>query len=432
MPNTPLRTKVHLCVMMFLQFAINGVWSIPLVTYLGELHYSGQQIALAYTTFAWGALLSPVFVGMIADRFFASQKILAWLNLLGGPLLLLAALVLATPEGTPRPIQPWLFFWVLLAHCLCYFPTWSLINSIALAHVRDAGREFPLIRLMGTIGWIVVSMISLASSTLKFNIEKTVWPLWIGAGLCVATGVYNFFLPHTPPQAAGKRVTVGEILGLRALGLLRDRNFAVLLLTSLLIMLPAAFYWTFCNDFLNEIGMQAAQFKQSLGQMTEALFIFLLPIFFLRYLSVKSVFLLGLAAWAARYVLLASSTTEDVAIYLALLLHGACFAFIFVLGPMYTDRKAPKELQASAQGLLVLVTWGLGQLGGIYMSGKFFDYYELPKPLEGLTHDWRMYWLWAAGMSAVVAGLFFVLFRDRIDMRPAAAEAPAAPPPGEV
>jgi nucleoside transporter len=391
---------------------------------LEELGYSGQQIGLAYTTFAWGALLSPVFVGMIADRFFASQKILAWLNLLGGPLLLLAALVLATPGGVPRPIRPVLFFWVLLPHCLCYLPTWSLINSIALAHVRDAGREFPLIRLMGTIGWIVVSVISLACSECKFNIEKTVWPLWIGAGLCVATGIYNFFLPHTPPQAAGKRVTVGEILGLPALRLLRDRNFAVLLLTSLLIMLPASFYWTFCNPFLNEIRMQAAQFKQCLGQMTEALFIFLLPIFFLRYLSVKSIFVLGLGAWALRYVLLASSTTEDAAIYLALLLHGICFAFIFVLGPMYTDRKAPKELQASAQGLLVLVTWGVGQLLGIYLSGWFFDYCELPKSPGGLTHDWRTYWFWAAGMSAAITGLFFVLFRDRIDMRPATQETP--------
>jgi nucleoside transporter len=423
MPSTPLRTKIHLCVMMFLQFAINGVWSIPLVTCLEELHFSGEQIAQAYTAFAWGALISPVFVGMIADRFFASQKILAWLNLLGGPLLLLAALVLATPGGVARPIQPGLFFWVLLAHCLCYFPTWSLTNSIALAHVRDAGREFPLIRLMGTIGWIVVSTVSLVSTTYHFNIEKTVWPLWIGAGLCMATGIYNFFLPHTPPQGAGKAVSLGEILGLRAAGLLRDWNFAVLLLTSFLIMLPAAFYWTFCNDFLNEIGMQAAQFKQSLGQMMEALFIFLLPIFFLRYLSVKSVFVLGLAAWAARYALLASSTTENAAIYLALLLHGACFAFLFVLAPMYTDRKVPKELQASAQGLLVLVTWGLGQLAGTYLSGTFFDHCTLAQPLGEIKHDWPTYWMWAAVMSAAVAMLFFVLFRDRIDMRPAPQEA---------
>ena len=215
MPATPLKVKIHLGIMMFLQFAINGVWSIPLVTYLTVLEYSESDTALVYTTFAWGAIAAPLFVGMIADRFFASEKILAVLNLLGGVLLYLSTLVI----GNPR-----MFFWALLAHCLCYFPTWSLTNSIALAHVRDPDREFPIIRLMGTIGWIAVSAISLAASYYQWNIEKTVWPLWIGAGLAIITGIYNFFLPHTPPQAAGKKVSVGEVLGLPALALLRDMH----------------------------------------------------------------------------------------------------------------------------------------------------------------------------------------------------------------
>jgi len=402
--------------MMFLQFAIYGVWSIPLVTYLTSLGYSESDTALVYTTFAWGAIVAPLFVGMIADRFFASEKILAVLNLLGGVLLYLSTVVIASP---------WMFFWALLAHCLCYFPTWSLTNSIALAHVRDPDREFPIIRLMGTIGWIAVSAISLAASYYQWNIEKTVWPLWIGAGLAIITGIYNFFLPHTPPQAAGKKVSVGEVLGLPALALLRDRNFAVLTFASFLIMLPAAFFWTWGNDFFNEIGMESAQFKQSLGQMTEVVFIFLLPVFFTRYLSVKSIFLLGLAAWAARYVLLASSTTEDVAVYAAILLHGACFAFIFVLGPMYVDRKAPKELQASAQGLLTLVTWGLGLLLGTELSGQFLERYKLAEHVGEIGHDWRMFWLWAGLMSAAVAVIFAALFRVKDDAPSQVHAAPA-------
>ncbi|MGA2030952.1 MAG: MFS transporter [Thermoguttaceae bacterium] len=416
MPATPLHVKIRLGTMMFLQFAINGVWSIPLVTCLAELKYSESDTALVYTTFAWGAIGAPLFVGMIADRFFASEKILAVLNLLGGVLLYLATLAI----GNPR-----MFFWALLAHCLCYFPTWSLTNSIALAHARDPDREFPIIRLMGTIGWIAVSAISLAASFYQWNIEKTVWPLWIGAGLAIVAGIYNFFLPHTPPQAAGKKVRLGEVLGLPALALLRDRNFAVLMFTSFLIMLPAAFFWTWGNDFLNEIGMESAQFKQSIGQMAEVLFIFLLPVFFMRYLSFKSIFLLGLAAWAARYALLAFSSKEDAAIYVALLLHGACFAFIFVLGPMYADRKAPKELQASAQGLLTLVTWGLGLLVGTALSGQFLERYKLAERVGEIAHDWRMFWLWAALMSAAVAVVFAALFRGKYDVTSPVQEAPA-------
>ncbi len=296
-----------------------------------------------------------------------------------------------------------------------------MTNSIALAHVRNPDREFPIIRLMGTIGWIAVSAISavtLVASHYQWNIEETVWPLWIGAGLAIVTGIYNFFLPHTPPPAAGKKASLGELLGLPALALLRDRNFAVLTFASLLIMLPASLYWTWANDFLNEIGMQSAQFKQSIGQMTEVLFIFLLPVFFLRYLSVKSIFFLGLAAWAARFALLASSTTENAAVYAALLLHGACFAFIFVLGPMYVDRKAPKELQASAQGLLTLATFGVGSLLGTYLSGPFLEHYKRAEPIGKILHDWGMFWFWAAVMSAALAVVFAALFSSRDDAPP--------------
>ena len=414
MSTAPLRTKALLCGMMFLQFAINGIWTIPLVTYLGELGYTDPQIALAYTTLAWAAIVAPLFVGMIADRFFAAERVMAVLNLCSGVLLYLATVVVVAPDGSPRPI---LFFWVLLAHCICYMPTWALINSIALAHVQDANREFPLIRLMSTLGWISVSGISLVASRFEWNIEKTAWPLWIGAGLCLLTSVYNLFLPHTPPQGAGKKVTIGDVLGLKAVGLLRDRNLAVLMACSFLITIPASFYWTFCDGFLNEIHMTAVQFTMSIGQMSEVIFIFFLP-FFLRHMSVKGLFSVGLLAWAARYVLLAFGNmgASMWMLYLALVLHGMCYAFVFVVGLMYTDSKAPKELQASAQGLLTLVTFGLGQLVGTHLSGVFVDRYAIDGT-AGKLHDWCPIWLWPVPMSAVAAILFFLLFWDKIGLR---------------
>lgn len=413
MPKTPLHVKLHLGTMMFLQYAINGIWSIPLVSYLKAVHYNDPQVALAYTTLPWAAIIAPLFVGMIADRFFAAEKVLAALNVLGGVLLYLATRVVVGPDGSPQPV---VFFWVLLGHCICYMPTWSLTASVALAHVRDADREFPLIRVMGTIGWIAVSAVSLIAAFYDWNIEKTVWPLWIGAGLAIVTGIYNLFLPHTPPQGAGKKVAVAELLGLDAIGLLRNRNLAVLMLCSFLIMIPASFYWTFCDDFLNEIHMQAVQFQMSIGQVSEMLFVFFLP-FFLARLGMKAVVTIGLLAWTCRYLLFAFGNMQGSIwmLYLGLIVHGACFAFVFVTGPMYTDRKAPKRLQASAQGLLTLVTFGLGSLLGTYLSGQFLDHYQLAESLGESMHDWQPIWLWPALMSAVTAVVFFTLFSAKAD-----------------
>ena len=416
MPATPMHVKIRLGIMMFLQFAINGIWSIPLVTYLKAVGYTDPQVALAYTTLAWAAIVAPLFVGMIADRFFAAEKVLAGLNLVGGALLCCATFVVVAPDGTPRPMM---FFWVLLGHCVCYMPTWSLTSSVALAHVRDAGKEFPLIRVMGTIGWIAVSAISLIAAHYAWNIEATVWPLWIGAGLAIVTGIYDLFLPHTPPQGAGKKVTVAEVLGLDAIGLLRDRNLAVLMACSFLIMIPGAVYWTFCDDFLNEIQMTAVQFKMSIGQMSEMIFMFLLP-FFLARLRLKLVLSIGLLAWAGRFLLFAFGNMQESVwmLYLGLILHGACFAFVFVTGPMYTDRRAPKRLQASAQGLLTLITFGLGSLLGTHLSGQLLAHYQDP---ASELHDWRPIWLWSALLSAVTATVFFLLFSDRGDPLPDAA-----------
>ena len=365
MSATPVRTKVHLGAMMFLQYAINSMWVVPLVTCLDKVGYGnieiGQTGAVSrliswvgwigweYTPLAWAAIISPLFVGMIADRFFASEKVMAVLNVLGGIFLFLAALAVVGPDGKP---QPWLLFWLLLMHCLCYMPTWSLTYSITFAHLQDPAREFPIIRTMSVLGWIAASLIS-PIGFYAFGIDKieeTTWPLKIAAALCIFTGIYNLFLPRTPPPAAGKKVTIGELLGLNALGLLKDPNFTVFMAASLLIMIPGCFYWNYYNDFLVDIKMPFPQLVQSLAQASELIVTMCLPIFLLR-MRFKSMVCLGLLAWCARYLCFACGVfpAYQWTNFVALAMHGVAFAFIFTIGAAYVDKKAPKQLQASAR-----------------------------------------------------------------------------------
>jgi nucleoside transporter len=411
----PWNYKVRLGVMMFLQFAIFGMWVNPLVNFLRASGYESGEIALVYSTSGWAAIFTPFFVGLIADRFFASEKILGVLNLLGGALLYLSTLVVVSPAGAK---QPWLLFIVMLAHCVCYMPTWSLTSSIALYHAKDVSREFPPIRVMGTIGWIAVSAISLISLRYELEIEKTVWPLWIGSGLAIVTGLYNFFLPHTPPRPPEKYRHLSDILGGKALRLLKEPNFLLFVACSFLIMLPGRFYWIFGNEYLREVGIPAPQFKQSIGQMSELVFMVVLPLCLRRY-GVKVVLLTGILAWLARYLLFAFADADHRLwmIYLGIALHGICFAFFFVAGQLYVDRKAPKEAQASAQGLIALVTWGIGDVVGSFVAGAVVDMHKLTDEATGaVSHAWHQLWLWPAAMVAAIAVLF-LFFREDAPLR---------------
>ncbi len=437
MSATPVRTKVHLGAMMFLQYAINSMWVVPLVSCLDKRGYgnieSGQTgevsrlvswvggwIGWEYTPLAWAAIISPLFVGMIADRFFASEKVMAALNVLGGIFLFLAAAVVVGADGKP---QPWPLFWLLLAHCLCYMPTWSLTYSITFAHLQDPAKEFPVIRTMSVLGWIAASLISPIGFYVfgVDKIEETVWPLKIAAALCIGTGIYNLFLPHTPPPAAGKKVTIGELLGLNALGLLKDRNFAAFMAASLLIMIPGCFYWTYYNDFLNEIQMPFPQFVQSIAQASELIVTMCLP-FFLFRMKFKSMVCLGLLAWCLRYLCFACGVfpAYQWTNFIALAMHGFAFAFIFTIGAAYVDKKAPKQVQASAQGLFALVTFGVGQLVGTLLGGKMLLDFTRKEGDRVVGHQWIPYWLWPALMSGVILVFFLVAFCERIDLRPEA------------
>jgi nucleoside transporter len=322
--------RVKLSLMMFLQFFVWGAYFVTMGTYLLQgLHFTGTETALAYSTLPWGAIVAPFVIGMIADRFFAAEKLLGVLHLVGAVLLYWVSTV-TTPGA---------FFWVLLLYSLCYNPTLALVNAIAFNQMASPERQFASVRLFGTIGWIVAGLIV---GWLK--VEPTATPLLLATGASAVFGVFAFLLPHTPPKSLGRKVGVRDVLGLDALSLMKDRSFAIFVLGSLLICIPLAFYYNFTNPFLNERGLENAAAKQALGQVSEVLFMLVMPLFF-RRLGVKWMLIVGMAAWAARYLFFAYGNAQELVwmFYLGILLHGVCYDFFFVTGQIYVDKAAPSR-----------------------------------------------------------------------------------------
>jgi len=389
-------TRLKLSVLMFLQYFVWGSWYVTMGTWLGQtLHFSGEQIGLAFGTTALAAMISPFFVGIVADRFFATERILAALHIVGGAVMFWASL--QSTFGT--------FYTILLIYTLCFMPTLALSNSISFHQMKDPGREFPAIRVLGTIGWIVAGLLI---GTLGLEAKAT--PLQLAAAGSVVLGVFCLALPHTPPQRQSA-AKLADILGLDALKLLGERSFAIFVLGSFLICIPLQFYYAFANLFLNELHVTNAAGKMTLGQMSEIFFMLVMPWFF-RRLGVKYMLLVGMAAWTARYVLFAYGNGGDLVwmLYAGILLHGICYDFFFVTGQIYVDRRAPVDLRAAAQGFIAFVTLGVGMFIGSWVSGLVVDAYVSPA-----GHDWRGIWLVPAAGAAVVLLLFAFFFRSTDD-----------------
>ncbi|MES2733661.1 MAG: nucleoside permease [Bacteroidota bacterium] len=396
-------TRVKLSTMMFLEYFVWGSWFVTLGTYLGTtLHFDGPQIGGIYTTVSIAAIVSPFFVGLIADRFFATQKVLGTLHLIGGIMLYVVSQQTSFVS----------FYATLLAYTLCYMPTLALTNAVAFRQMSDPGKEFGLIRVLGTTGWIVVGLLigflKIESSALTFQ---------IAAAASILLGIYSFFLPHTPPQATGP-VSIRDILGLDALALLKDRSFATMFIASMLICIPLAFYYSFANPFLNEVGLENAAGKMTMGQMSELGFMLLLP-FFLTRLGVKRIVLLAMVCWSLRYVLFAFGNNGSMAwmLYLGIILHGICYDFFFVTGQIFVDRKAPAHLRSSAQGMITLATYGIGMLIGSWVAGSVVGQYT---NATTLLHDWKSIWLVPAIAALVILLLFALLFKEKAQTQPVA------------
>jgi nucleoside transporter len=395
--------RLRLSVMMFLEYFVWGAWYVTLGTWLGQaLHFSGKEIGLVAGTTALGAMIAPFFVGLMADEWFATQRLLAALHCIGGALLYFAS----TQIGFGA------MYGVLLIYSLCYMPTMALTNSLSFRQMKDPKQDFGSIRVLGTLGWIVAGLTISAISRSIPGVEGTAIPIRMAAAASVVFGLYSLTLPHTPPLRESKGgFKLSNIFPAEAFALFKDRNFSVFALASFLICIPLQFYYAFTNPFLNEIGVQSAAGKMTMGQMSELLFMVTLPWFFKR-LGVKWTLVLGMLAWVLRYICFGYGNAGELAwmLYIGIILHGICYDFFFVTGQVYVDQKAPVALRAAAQGLITFITYGIGMFLGSYLSGWVVDLYAKTSGAS-VMHDWRSIWMVPAVGSAMVLLIFLAGFR---------------------
>lgn len=398
-------TRVQLSLMMFLEFFIWGGWFVTLGTFLGNnLQASGSQIANVYSTQSWGAIIAPFIIGLIADRYFNAEKILGVLHLAGAGLMYL----MYSSDNVST------FFPFTLGYMILYMPTLALVNSVSFRQMKNPEKEFSPIRAFGTIGWIVAGLLisylfhwdapeNIASGMLKNT--------FLLSGIAAAAlGLLSFTLPATPPARSGnEKVSIGQIIGLDALKLLKDKNFAVFFLASILICIPLAFYYQIANPFLTGIGLKNPTGKMTIGQISEVLFLLALPLFFTRF-GFKKTILVGMLAWVLRYVLFAFGDAGSLSFMLiaGIALHGICYDFFFVSGQLYTNARAGEQYKSAAQGLITLATYGVGMLVGFKVAGWVTDMYTRA---DGV--DYKMIWLIPAGIAAFVLLFFMAAFSDK-------------------
>lgn len=400
--------QAKLSAMMFLEFFIWGAWYTTVAVFMSA---NGMESLThwPFTVNPIAAIAAPFFVGLIADRYFATEKVLGTLHILG------ALFMFLTPMATASPL---VFILLLLAYNLCYMPTLSLTNTLAFHNIEDQEKQFPMIRVFGTVGWIVAGLVisfvlgSFVAENLKP--EQTALPLYLTAGASLLLGLYSFTLPHTPPPAAGEHVSVESIIGVDAFKQLGSKSFYIFLASSLLISIPLAAYYNFTQLFLGATGFENIAATQTIGQMSEVIFMLLMPFFFIR-LGVKWMLAAGMFAWVARYALFALGAPNEVTwmIIAGIALHGICYDFFFVTGQIYVDKKSTPEVRGQAQGLIVLITYGVGMLIGAQIAGAVFN--SFLGDAEALTlSQWYDFWWIPAAFAGLILLFFIFTFNDKV------------------
>jgi nucleoside transporter len=408
--QTQSSVKLHLSIFMFLQYFIWGAWYVSMGPYLAvTLKFDGGQIGLAYGAFAIGAMISPFLVGLIADRYFASEKLLAVLGILGGAGLCMI----------PRCTTFSSFYPMLILYCALYVPTLALGNSLSLHHLTNAKVDFPRVKMLSAVGWIAglfgLGFIASAESPTQF---------YLAGGASIVFGLFSLRLPHTPPMKTGANVSIGEILGLDALALLKKPSFAIFILCMFLICIPLYFYFVNLGVYLTQLKWTNMLEKTSLAQVSDVAFFLLLPIFLSKF-GYKTTIFMGIACWVLRYFALGFSADGGAAqtalIFAAILLHGACYDFLFIAGQLYVDEEANERIRGAAQGLIAFILWGVGAFVGTLLAGQVLAKNALAVPIDGMAHDWKAIWMTPAWGALVVLVIFVIFFRN-----PQKKSAPAA------
>ncbi len=395
--------KLRLSIFMFLQYFIWGAWYASMGAYLATtLEFGGEQIGAAYGAFAIGSMISPFIVGLIADRFFPSEKLLACLGIVGGAVLcLLPGLTVFSS-----------FYPVLILYCALFTPTLALGNSLSLTHLEDAKTGFPRVKLFSAVGWIAggvtLSLMKGETSAMQF---------YLAGAVSIVFGIFSLWLPHTPPKKVGQNIGLGELLGLDALALLKKPSFAIFIVCMFLICIPLYFYFVMLGVYLSELKWEGMTAKMSLAQVSDVICMFMLPVFLKKWGYKKTIFL-GISCWVIRYFLLSASVGNagmgTALIVAAILLHGVCYDFLFIAGQLYVDDESNERIRGAAQGFIAFILWGVGAFVGTLLAGKVMAAHTLATPVNGLAHDWQAIWNIPAWGAVVVVIIFVLAFRDPI------------------
>ena len=418
---------IRLSIMMFLQFFVWGAWYVSMTGFINKSEM-GAVTGAAYTVGPIAAIIAPFFLGMVADRFFATERVLGVLHILGGAFLICAPLAASAYALDPPAEDASLFYKIvlhdlpayvhpfillLLLHMLCYMPTLGLTTSLSFHNLESQEKQFPIVRVLGTIGWIAGNI------TVSFlpGKDESAMQFYVAGGAAVLLGLYSFSLPHTPPALKGTKIRIGQILGLDSLGMLKSPSYTVFIICSFLLCIPLAGYYAMARNYVEASGALvngSATFTMSFGQMSEVIFMIIMPIFFVR-LGVKNMLAIGMLAWVLRYLLFAFGAEDQVfwMILIGIILHGICYDFFFVTGMIYADKKATKDIRSQAQGFLVLVTQGLGLGLGAKL---FFAHVAMNTTVvDGEpTQDWYTIWMYPAIFAGVILVAFYGLFWDRV------------------